>query len=181
MAVTPRVPVLGFAAFSGTGKTTLLCRIVPILGAHGLRLGLLKHTHHGFEVDRPGKDSHRLRQAGACQVIVASRRRWAAIRTDRRAPEPGLDELLDDLRSEALDLILVEGFKRSPLPKVELHRPVLGHPLLAALDPTVLAVITDDPILNTYDRPRLDINQPEEVARFILEWRQQFRDEEPRR
>lgn len=179
MAAAPRVPTLGFAAFSGTGKTTLLCRVVPLLRAADLRLGLIKHTHHGFEVDHPGKDSHRLRQAGACQVVVVSRRRWAVIRTDRRAPEPGLNELLHDLQGEALDLILVEGFKRSPLPKVELHRPVLGHPLLAADDSGVLAVITDDRLLDTCGRPRLDINRPEEVAAFILQWWRSQQEAEP--
>ncbi len=164
-------PVVGFCAFSGTGKTTLLTRLIPLLKAEGLRLGLVKHAHHGFDLDQPGKDSYELRKAGADQTVVTSRRRLATITEfqDGR-PEPQLGEALAALHAESLDLVLVEGFKRERFPRIELHRPSLGRPLLYPEDPEVMAIATDVPMDTGPDGPpRLDLNRPEEIARFIIE------------
>jgi molybdopterin-guanine dinucleotide biosynthesis protein B len=165
-------PVIGFAAFSGTGKTTLLCQVIPLLIRQGLRLGLIKHSHHRFEMDRPGKDSFVLRQAGAQQVLVASRRRCAIMSQrksqDRFSQGPSLADFLERLQNTELDLILVEGYKYYPLPKIELHRPSLGHPLLAPDDPDIVAVATDTALKQTLTVPLLDINQPTAIAEFIM-------------
>ena len=163
-----RTPVVGFAAFSGTGKTTLLCRLIPLLRARGLRLGLVKHSHHRVEFDRPGKDSHRLREAGARQVVVASSRRRAVIRR-HPAPPPLLEDHLATLDRAGLDLLLVEGYKYQPIPKIELHRPALGYPLLAAQDPDIVAVATDRPCDLQAPVPVLDLDAPRIIAGFILE------------
>jgi molybdopterin-guanine dinucleotide biosynthesis protein B len=133
--------VIGIAGWSGSGKTTLLARLIPVLVADGCRVSTVKHAHHAFEIDRPGKDSHTHRIAGASEVIVASARRWALIHELREEPEPPLYELLAQLGPA--DLVLVEGFKREALPKIEVHRPALGKPLLQPDDPHIVAVATD--------------------------------------
>lgn len=161
-------PVLGFAAYSGTGKTTLLCRLIPLLCQAGLRLGLLKHTHHLFEIDRPGKDSYLLRQAGARQVLIASRRRTVAQRTYRDETPPGVSDYLRQLDRPELDLLLVEGYKHAPIAKIELHRPVLGYPLLARDDRAVIAIATDAPLYQPPSVPLLDLNDVEMIADFVL-------------
>jgi len=161
-------PILGFAAFSGTGKTTLLCRILPLLKARGLRVGLVKHAHHDFDTDIPGKDSYELRKAGAVQMLVASRRRRALVTETEDGHEPRLDELLRHLDPDSLDLVLVEGFKAEPFPKIELHRPSLGHPLLCLADRSIVAVATDAPLPIEPGVPRLDLNRPTEIVEFIL-------------
>ncbi len=169
MSASCSTPVVGFAAFSGTGKTTLLCRLIPLLRARGLRLGLIKHSHHAFEIDRPGKDSFRLRQAGAARVVVASTRLRAVI---SQHPPPGrlaLDDFLRRLDDPALDLLLVEGYKYYPIPKIEVHRPSLGHPLLASDDPDIIAVASDAPVAVAVAVPVLDINDPAAIAGFIID------------
>jgi len=162
-------PVIGFAAFSGTGKTTLLTRLVPILRERGLRIAMVKHAHHRFDVDQPGKDSYELRKAGAEQMLIASRRRWALMcETPERTDDPKLAELLAHLDTAQVDLVLVEGFKHERFPKIELHRPALGHPLLAAEDDSILAVATDAPLAEPAPAvPRLDLNDPAAIADFI--------------
>lgn len=168
MSPTP----IGFAAWSGTGKTTLLEAVVARLQARGLRVAVIKHAHHDFDIDQPGKDSHRLRQAGARQVMVASRRRWALITEhDDGRPEPRLGELLPQLDQSHLDLILVEGFKHEPIAKIEVHRPSLGKPLLYPHDPQVIAVASDGPLATAPDRPLLDLNDPDAVCDFIVNYR----------
>jgi molybdopterin-guanine dinucleotide biosynthesis protein B len=162
------VPLVGLAAFSGTGKTTLLRRLLPLLKARGLRIGVVKHAHHDFDTDIPGKDSYELRRAGATQMLVASRRRWALVTELAGEREPRLDVLLAQLDRDALDLILVEGFKAEHFPKIELHRPQLGHPLLCLTDRSIIAVATDAPLVVEPGVPVLDLNRPEEIAAFIL-------------
>ncbi len=160
-------PVIGFAAFSGTGKTTLLKRLIPVLRRRGLRLGLIKHSHHAFEVDRAGKDSYRLRHAGATQLVVSSRRRSAVM---MQYPEPKKAQLADFLRRldhSGLDLILVEGYKHAAIPKIELHRPSLGHPLLALDDPAVIAIASDAELDTETPVPLLTLSQTERIADFI--------------
>jgi molybdopterin-guanine dinucleotide biosynthesis protein B len=166
-------PLLGICAFSGTGKTTLLRRLIPLLRRRGLRTGLVKHAHHRFELDYPGKDSYELRKAGASQVVVASRTRLAAITEfpEQRRDEPSLAEALAPLAPERLDLVLVEGFKRAPIPKIELHRAALGRPLLQPTDPWVIAVASDRPVdLDADAVAPLDLNRPAEIAAFIVDY-----------
>lgn len=163
-----RVPVLGFAAFSGTGKTTLLKQLIPLLTAHNLRVGLIKKSHHNFEIDQPGKDSHELRMAGANPVMLTSSHRRAII-TERESPsEPVLDDELAYFDQSGLDLVLVEGFKHERFPKIELHRPALGKPLLYPNDSSIIAVATDATLKIKPSLPVLDLNRPATVAAFIL-------------
>jgi molybdopterin-guanine dinucleotide biosynthesis protein B len=162
--------VLGFAAHSGSGKTTLLERLIPLLRQAGLALAVIKHSHHDFEIDRPGKDSERLRRAGAGQVLLASPWRTAWIREGDGRSEPRLDELLRRLDHSTVDLVLVEGFRHESIPKIEVHRPSLGSPLLCRSDRHILAVACDEPPREKPNLPLLDLNRPQEVARWILEW-----------
>jgi molybdopterin-guanine dinucleotide biosynthesis protein B len=162
-----RIPVLGFAAASGTGKTTLLTELIPILKQGGLRIGLVKHSHHDFEIDQPGKDSFRLRKAGAASVILVSRYRRAIITEFTPEREPRLDDQLKQLDQSALDLVLVEGFRTEQFPKIELHRTSLEKPLLYPNDPHIIAIATDA-VLDVPDYlPQLDLNRPEMIAAFI--------------
>jgi molybdopterin-guanine dinucleotide biosynthesis protein B len=133
--------VIGLAGWSGAGKTTLLRRLIPVLRDRGLRVSTLKHAHHDFDVDTPGKDSWEHRQAGAEEVLVASAVRWALMRELRGAPEPSLRELLAHMAP--VDLILVEGFKRDPHPKIEVHRAANGKPLIHPGDDMIVAVASD--------------------------------------
>jgi len=163
------VPVLGFAAFSGTGKTTLLVKLLPLLRARGLRVGLVKHAHHSFEIDRPGKDSHELRMAGANPVLIGSRHRWALIKETPGQDEPALNDLLTRLDQDELDLVLVEGFKHEEFPKIELHRLSRARPLLYPDDSSVIAIATDGRLPETPPIPVLDLNRPDEIATFVVE------------
>ncbi|MEI6334918.1 MAG: molybdopterin-guanine dinucleotide biosynthesis protein B [Methylococcaceae bacterium] len=162
------VPLLGFAAFSGTGKTTLLTQIIPILKHHGLRIGLIKHSHHNFQIDQPGKDSFRLREAGASPVMLVSTHRRAIITEITPEQEPRLDDQLKLFDQSELDLILVEGFKAEPFSKIELHRPSLNKPLLYPNDPNIIAIAADVALETPGMLTQLDINQPEMIAAFIL-------------
>jgi molybdopterin-guanine dinucleotide biosynthesis adapter protein len=157
--------VLGFAGFSGSGKTTLIERLVPALVAHGWRVSLLKHAHHAFDVDRPGKDSWRHRQAGCAEVLIGSANRWALMHELRGAPEPSLPDLLS--RLSPCDLVLVEGWKHAAIPKIEVHRSACPAGLLAPDDPWVIAVATDLPALPV-QVPRLDIDDIPALAAFVL-------------
>ena len=164
-----QTPILGFAAYSGTGKTTLLSQLVPLLKRQGLRLGLIKHAHHNFDVDQPEKDSYVLRHAGAEKVLIGSRRRWALMVETPEQSEPSLANLLAHLPAQDLDLILVEGFKHEAFPKIELHRKALDKPWLYLDDTAIIAVACDEPPPAT-DLPVLDLNQPEMIAQFIRQW-----------
>lgn len=161
------VPVLGIAAWSGTGKTTLLVRLLPLLRQRGLRVGLVKHAHHTFDVDTPGKDSYELRAAGASPVLVASRRRWALMAEAPSEADPVLSDLLARFDGREVDLILVEGFKHEAFPKLELYRAAVGRPPMYPEDPDVLAVATDGPLDIPPRVPVLDLNRPQEVVEFI--------------
>lgn len=167
------IPVLGFAAYSGTGKTTLLKRLIPLLKGQGLRLGLVKHAHHDFDPDIPGKDSYELRRAGAAQVLVASHRRWALVTEQEVVEEPQLQPLLERMDRERLNLILVEGFKHERFPKIELYRPALGKPLIHPRDPDVIALATDAGLPEAARLPLLDLNDPAAIADFVLAWVQE--------
>jgi molybdopterin-guanine dinucleotide biosynthesis protein MobB len=163
------IPVLGFAAFSGTGKTTLLEKLIPQLTARGIRVGMVKHAHHEFDIDKPGKDSYRLRTAGARQMLIASSKRQALVTENVTPEEPRLDELITRLDLDNLDLVLVEGFKQVPFPKIELHRQALGKTLLHPQDSSIIAVASDHPA-DCRELPSLDINDSIAVAAFIIDW-----------
>jgi molybdopterin-guanine dinucleotide biosynthesis protein MobB len=166
------VPLIGFAAFSGTGKTTLLEKLLPLLKARGLRVAVVKHAHHSFDVDKPGKDSMRLRQAGADQMLVASRKRVVLIKEEPEGErEPRLAEVLEILAPEELDLVLVEGFKREPIPKIELHRAAVGKPLLYPQDRNIIAIATDsDSVAEAaVGLAHLSLDNTQGIADFIVE------------
>lgn len=134
--------VIGLAGWSGAGKTTLVSRLIPALGARGMSVSTLKHAHHGFDVDTPGKDSHMHRLAGAREVLVSSGRRWALMRELRGEAEATLAELL--ARLSPVDLVIVEGFRRAPHARIEVHRRANGKPFLHPGDPLIRAIATDD-------------------------------------
>ena len=163
-------PVIGYCAFSGTGKTTLLRRVLPLLRARQLRIAVVKHAHHDFELDTPGKDSHILRMAGAQHTLLASRNRLAWVEEHSHPIEPSLQQCLARLDPQRLDIVIVEGFKREPYPKIEVHRPSLGHPLLCLSDATVVAVATDGKLPGAGRRlpPVLELNCPETIVDFML-------------
>ena len=156
--------LLGFAGFSGSGKTTLLEKVIPLLKQQGLCISVIKHAHHDFDIDRPGKDSFRHREAGAHEVMIASGYRWALMHELRQESEPTLEQLC--ARLSPCDLVLVEGFKFSNIPKLEVHRTSTSHPLLYPDDPHVIAVVTDSK--ETLPLPKLDIDSPRQVADHIL-------------
>lgn len=161
-------PVIGFSAFSGTGKTTLLKKIIVQLRKRDIRLAVIKHAHHDFEIDHPGKDSFELRKADAYQMLISSGKRKALI-TEFASfqQEPSLNELINDLDHENIDLILVEGFKREHFAKIELHRESLHKPYLFENDSDIIALATDHPVKTESDLMLLDMNQPETIADFI--------------
>lgn len=136
--------IMGLAGWSGSGKTTLLARAIPLLVARGLRVSTVKHAHHSFDVDQPGKDSHSHRAAGATEVLVGSANRWALVRELRDEAEPRLTELLQKL--SPVDLVIVEGYKREPHPKLEIFRAALRKPLLHPDDPQIVAIAADQPV-----------------------------------
>lgn len=162
------VPILGFVAASGTGKTTLLTKLIPILKKNGLRIGLIKHSHHDFEIDKPEKDSYRLRQAGASPVMLVSPYRRAIITEFEHDAEPDLNEQLGFLDQTELDLILVEGFKEEKFPKIELYRVSLNKPSLYLSDPEIIAIAGNGQVSAPEKIVKLDINQPEIIAKFII-------------
>lgn len=159
--------VFGLAGWSGSGKTTLLTRLIPALIEQGVSVSTLKHAHHAFDIDQPGKDSHRHREAGAREVLVSSALRWALIHEHRGAPEPGLEELLD--RLSPVDLVLVEGFKRHAHDKLEIYRPDLGKQMLCRDDPHVVALATDRPDAVDAPVPVLPLDDVAAIAAFIVD------------
>ncbi len=158
--------VLGIAGYSGSGKTTLIEKLVPRLVSAGLRVSLVKHAHHEFDIDRPGKDSWRHREAGCAQVLVSSSTRWALMHELRGEPEPGLAEQLGHL--SPCDLVLVEGYKHDPIPRIEVHRKAGGQPLLFPGDSHVIAIATDEPLETRL--PQLPLDDPDALARFVVDF-----------
>ncbi len=156
--------IIGIAGWSGAGKTTLLTRVIPLLVARGLRVSTIKHAHHAFDIDQPGKDSHTHRAAGATEVLISSANRFALIHELRGAPELTLHTLLGKL--SAVDLVLVEGFKREAHPKLEVYRAVVGKPLLASDDPNIVAIASDAPLAARV--PVVSLDDPQAVADVLV-------------
>jgi molybdopterin-guanine dinucleotide biosynthesis adapter protein len=158
--------IFGLAGWSGSGKTTLVIRLIPALIARGVTVSTVKHAHHEFDIDQPGKDSWRHRQAGAGEVLIASAARWALMHEHRGGREPSLAELLAHMTP--VDLVLVEGFKRESFAKLEIHRPALGKPLLCTEDPDIVAIASDEAIPGLR-LPRLALDDIEAIADFIVD------------
>jgi molybdopterin-guanine dinucleotide biosynthesis protein MobB len=156
--------IFGLAGWSGSGKTTLLTTLIPELVRRGVRVSTIKHAHHEFDIDQPGKDSWLHRRAGASEVMVASSRRFALMHELREAPEPSLAELVT--RMVPVDLLLVEGFKRDSHPKLEVHRPSVGKPFLYPEDPHILAIASDEAL--AVPLPLLPLDDAAVIADFIL-------------
>jgi molybdopterin molybdotransferase len=171
MINTTTVPILGFAAYSGTGKTTLLEALLPQLTEAGLRIGMLKHAHHNFDVDKEGKDSYRLRKAGATQMLISSRNRYALM-TETPDAESEFEYLLTRFDSDKLDIILVEGCKNIAFPKIELHREVVGKPWLYPNDTNIIAIAADTQVDDS-DLPQMDINDLDSIAEFVIQYARQ--------
>lgn len=161
--------ILGFAGFSGSGKTTLLCQVVHLLSQQGLRIGLIKHTHHDVEQDLPGKDSFELRHAGAQQCLLAGPKRTIVTYEHIQPQEPDLYESISRLNLAQLDLVLVEGFRHAAINKIEVHRPICQKPLLCLQDAHILALATDDLMLKA-PVPLLNLNDAPAIATQILHW-----------
>jgi molybdopterin-guanine dinucleotide biosynthesis protein B len=161
-------PLLAITAYSGTGKTSLLKELIPLLNQEGIRIGLIKHTHHKVDVDTPGKDSYELRKAGARQTMVASDTRWALMTENQEEEMPSLSWLAEQMNPALVDLILVEGFKAEPVPKIALFRSDTGKDWHTLIDDYVIAVASNEKLDMTL--PLLDINKPASVAAFIVKW-----------
>jgi molybdopterin-guanine dinucleotide biosynthesis adapter protein len=157
--------IFGLAGWSGSGKTSLLVRLLPELNRRGLSVSTVKHAHHGFDVDQPGKDSWEHRNAGAVEVMVSSERRWALMHERRGAPEASLDELLAHMTP--VDLVIVEGYKAHSHPKLEVHRVSIGKPLLCREDPSVVAIAADCAI-EGLKIPLLRLDDTPAIAAFIV-------------
>jgi len=165
------VRVFGFAGWSGSGKTTLIEKIVPLLVARGKNVSLIKHAHHGFDLDRPGKDSYRHREAGCSEVLILAQERWALMHESRGAPELTLAEAL--ARMSPCDLVLIEGYKAYSVPKLEVHRVAVGKPLLCPGDPNIVGIATDVaasalPVGLPKALPHFDINDAASIADFVF-------------
>lgn len=157
--------IFGITGWSGSGKTTLLVRLIPALIARGLSVSTVKHAHHAFDIDQPGKDSYEHRRAGATEVLVSSANRWALMHELRGAPEPSLGDLV--ARLSPVDLVLVEGFKRNPHPKLEVWRAATGKPPLFPEDAMIRAVASDGPVPGC-DRPVLALDDVDAIADFVI-------------
>ena len=163
--------ILGLAGWSGSGKTTLIAELIPALNNRGLSVSTIKHAHHTFDIDHPGKDSHKHRESGAQEVLVSSARRWALIHENRNVAEPDLTELIGKL--SPVDLVLVEGFKHDPHPKIEVYRSANGKTLLAPDDPHVIAIALDTPQQDAdipASIPKLPLDDVNAITDFIIDW-----------
>ena len=158
--------IFGFAGWSGSGKTTLIEKLIPRFVGRGLRVSLIKHAHHSFDVDTPGKDSYRHREAGASEILVTSSRRWVLMHELRGAQEPAFDEQIK--RFSPCDLLLVEGFKFAPIPKLEVWRQQTGEALLHPNDPHIVALASDAKVKTSL--PLLDLNDDAAIAAFIVQY-----------
>ncbi len=158
--------IFGIVGKSGSGKTTLLEKLIPVLVKRGISISTIKHTHHKFDMDQPGKDSFRQREAGSCEVMLASSHRWALLHELRNEQEPEIEDLITHM--SPVDLVLVEGFKFHDHPKIEVHRPAHGREPLWPTDQTILAVASDEKP-DGLDRTLIDLNDVNAIADFIID------------
>lgn len=158
-------PVIALAGFSGSGKTTLLCQLLDIISARNIRVGVIKHSHHHVEMDKPGKDSYRLNKSGAAQMLLSTPDQ--VVLFSKQNDHDNLDSQLQYLCWDKLDLVIVEGYRHSNVPKLEIHRPELNKPLLAENDPWVFAIATNQPIEHI-QLPQWPLNKPHVIAEDIL-------------
>jgi len=158
--------IFGFAGWSGSGKTTLVKAVIPALIARGLKISTIKHTHHNFDIDRPGKDSFEHRTAGAHEVVITGAQRWALLHENRGEPEPNIEQMLSHM--SPVDLVLIEGFKSYPHAKMEVHRPDIGKPLLCIDEPSIVAIASTTQL--DVDIPQIDLNDVEAIADFVIEF-----------
>jgi len=156
--------IFGFAGWSGSGKTTLIEKLIPLFVGRGLKVSLIKHAHHSFDVDQPGKDSYRHRHAGCTEVLVSSSRRWALVHELRGATEPGFAELIE--RVSPCDLLLIEGFKREHVPKLEVYRASVGEPPLHPHDTTIVAIACDSKMETNL--PQFHLDDAPAIVSFVL-------------
>lgn len=166
-----KLPLLAISGYSGTGKTTLLQQIIPQLTAHDINVAVIKHSHHDVDIDIPGKDSYLLRKAGACQTVLACDQRWALITETPQLKPVNLYDLINQLDSDKVDIVLVEGFKEEPVDKILLFREEVGKPFNDIIDPYVIALATDKNY--NVNIPLLNINDPEQITQFIINWLKQ--------
>lgn len=165
------IPFIGICAYSGTGKTTVLTQLISLIEARGIRLGVIKHAHHNFDIDHKNKDSYKLRHAGAKQMVVASDNCIAKISNREKTQGIELEECLAALDHHELDLVLVEGFKHAHFPKIELHRLATQKPFIYLRDQSVIALASDQSGLKNPNKiPMLDINQVEQICDFIFDY-----------
>jgi molybdopterin-guanine dinucleotide biosynthesis protein B len=157
--------IIGIAGWSGAGKTTLLTKVIPCIVGRGFKVATLKHAHHGFDIDQPGKDSHSHRMAGATEVVVGSARRWALVHELRDEPEPTLAELIGKI--SPVDIILVEGYKRESHPKLEVHRAAVAKPYLYPADPAIVAIASDEALPGARI-PVVDLDDIEGITDILL-------------
>ncbi|MFG6667359.1 molybdopterin-guanine dinucleotide biosynthesis protein B [Halomonas sp. HNIBRBA4712] len=179
MSLTPRAfPVLGVAAWSGTGKTTLLTALLPRLRELGLNVGVIKHAHHAFDIDKPGKDSYRLREAGAAPMLVASSQRYALMQETPGREAPDLDHLLSLMAAHQPDLVIVEGFKQAALPKLVLYRDGIGDSAILQSEYLVAAALKGE-VGETFNAsiPRLNLDNIDEIARWVIDWTRAFSED----
>lgn len=158
--------IFGFAGWSGSGKTTLVKAVIPALISQGLKVSTIKHTHHNFDIDKPGKDSFEHRSAGAHEVVITGAARWALLHENRGEPEPDIEAML--ARMSPVDLVLIEGFKSYSHPKMEVYRPDVGKPMLCIDDPSIVAVASTIPL--DVNVPEIDLNDIDAVADFVIEF-----------
>lgn len=170
---TKFMPVLGIcAAGSNAGKTTLVTQLIPALKLRNIRVSVIKHAHHNFDIDHPGKDSYKIREAGAVQTLIASNRRWALMtELPDIDEEANLEALIQQINPDYADLVLVEGFKSALIRKIEVFRPSLNIPLLAEQDPNIIALASDAPLPENTNItiPVLDLNNINQIANFIMQ------------
>ncbi len=167
-AISFSKPIIGFSAYSGSGKTTLLEKLIPIFTKRKLKVAVIKHAHHSFDIDHPEKDSYKIRKAGAQQILISSQKRWAMIHEhETENSELSLQQAIDQISVDNIDFVIVEGFKSAPISKIEIHRPSLGKPLISAKDNFVIAIATDDPSNIDTALPLLDLNDTSQIAHYI--------------
>ncbi len=162
------IPIMGIvAAGNNAGKTTLITQLIPVLAKHQIRVSVIKHAHHQFDIDHKGKDSYQIREAGAVQTLIASNKRWALM--TEIAQEPNLTDLIAQIDHRYADLILIEGFKQANIPKIEVHRPQLNMPLLATHDANIVAIASDTALKITHI-PVLDLNNIAAIASYLINY-----------